>query len=362
MDINAAKKILALDVGSGTLDILLYDKRKNLENCTKMVLPSPSIVFAKQVQKATRNRKHIFIDGDVIGGGAFAFALKKHVEKGYKVLMTENAAYTVRNDLDQVRNLGIEIVGKEPVNFDGIKLIIKEIDLGELKNFFEKIGEDLSDLRVVAIAVQDHGVSPKGISDRVFRFEKIKDLLKKNQRLESFAFKENEIPRYFVRMRSAVKAVKRDLPNAKVIVMDTAPAAFLGCLKDPRANYIGNLMAVNVGNGHTTAALISDGKIDGIFEHHTGLLSPNKLEGFLVRFANGSLTNKEVLDDGGHGVYVLNSLGFGSLKAILVTGPKRSIFNKTHLKFHFASPGGDVMMAGTVGLIEAAHRRLEIRW
>jgi uncharacterized protein (DUF1786 family) len=44
------------------------------------------------------------VKGDVIGGGSFAVALRKHLEKRLRVFMTENAAYTVRNNLDEVRD------------------------------------------------------------------------------------------------------------------------------------------------------------------------------------------------------------------------------------------------------------------
>ena len=34
-------KILALDVGTGTQDILLFDSDRHIENCVKMVMPAP---------------------------------------------------------------------------------------------------------------------------------------------------------------------------------------------------------------------------------------------------------------------------------------------------------------------------------
>ena len=64
-------KILAVDIGAGTEDILLYDDRKRIENCVKMILPSPSQFFAAKVEEATLTGKDIFIEGDIIGGGAF---------------------------------------------------------------------------------------------------------------------------------------------------------------------------------------------------------------------------------------------------------------------------------------------------
>jgi uncharacterized protein (DUF1786 family) len=39
-------KILAIDIGAGTEDVLLYDdEKRSIENCIKMVLPSPCQVF-----------------------------------------------------------------------------------------------------------------------------------------------------------------------------------------------------------------------------------------------------------------------------------------------------------------------------
>jgi uncharacterized protein (DUF1786 family) len=70
---------------SCTEDILLYDdQKKSVENCVKMVLPSPSQVFVAKGREATRLCKDLFIKGDIIGGGAFSFALREHIEKGLR--------------------------------------------------------------------------------------------------------------------------------------------------------------------------------------------------------------------------------------------------------------------------------------
>jgi len=229
-------KILAMDIGAGTKDVLLYDDRKkSIENCVKIVLPSPSQVFAAKVREATRLYKDIFVKGDIIGGGAFAFALRTHVEKGLRVMMTENAAYTVRNNLNEVRELGIEIIAGEnkPRNFKGETLTIEEVNLTKLQGFLTEFDETLSDVDVVAFAVQDHGVFPKGMSNRRFRIQKMKELLKDYRKPETLAFKEEEIPSYFLRMKSAALTSRRQSSWAKVLLMDTSPAAVLGCLKDP---------------------------------------------------------------------------------------------------------------------------------
>ena len=101
-------KVLAIDIGAGTSDILLYDDQKqSIENCIKMVLPSPSLVYATRVRKATQRGHDLFLKGNIIGGGALTSALRRHLKQGLRVLMTKNAAYTVRNLLEQVMDLGI---------------------------------------------------------------------------------------------------------------------------------------------------------------------------------------------------------------------------------------------------------------
>jgi uncharacterized protein (DUF1786 family) len=355
-------KILALDIGAGTQDILLYDEReKNLENCVKMVLPSPSLIFAAKVREATRLHKDLFIKGDIIGGGAFASTLRDHVEKGLRVVMTKNAAYTIRNNLDDVRELGIDIVSgeEEPKDFDGKTLRIEEVNLKKLEVFLTGFNETLSDVDVAAIAVQDHGVFPKGMSNRRFRIQKMEELLKDSPKPETLAFREDEVPSYFLRMKSAALASRRQLPRAKVVLMDTSPAAIVGCLKDSVVEKANSVLAINVGNGHTMAAVISEGNVVGVMEHHTRLLDPKKIERFLVTFADGELTDEEVFKDGGHGVFFLaDPPSFSRIELVAATGPNRNILAETNLSVHFAAPAGDVMMTGPMGLVKATKRKL----
>lgn len=355
-------KILALDIGAGTEDVLLYDDRKkSVENCVKLVLPSPSQVFAAKVREATRLYKDLFVKGDIIGGGAFAFALRNHVEKGLRVVMTEGAAYTIRNDLDEVRELGIEITQSPPSNFNGETLTIEEVNLRRLEAFLRDLGETLSDVDVVAIAVQDHGVFPKGTSNRRFRIQKMEELLQRNPRPESLAFWEAEVPSCFLRMKFAAQASRRQLPKAEVLVMDTSPAAILGCLKDPAVDEADPVLAINVGNGHTMAAITVKEKIVGVMEHHTRLLNPRKIERLLVNFADGKLSDEEVFKDNGHGLFFLTKPpSFTKIEKVAATGPNRNLLAKTNLSVHFATPAGDVMMTGPIGLVEATRRKFRM--
>ncbi len=354
-------KILAMDIGAGTEDILLYDDRKGLENCVKMVLPSPSQIFAAKVKETTRLHKDLFIKGDIIGGGAFASALKSHVKQGLRVVMTEKAAYTIRNDLDEVRELGIEIVSEEEIkDFNGDELRIEEVNLRRLEGFLREFNETLSDVDIVAVAIQDHGVSPRGMSNRRFRLQKMRELLERDSRPENLALKEEEIPSYLLRMKSAAQASRRQLPKAEVLVMDTSPAAVIGCLKDPIVEMADLVLSINIGNSHTMAAIISDERIVGIIEHHTQLLHPQKIKQMLINFVNGDLSDEEVFKDYGHGLFLLaDPPGFSEIEKIAATGPNRKILSETKLPVHFATPAGDMMMTGPIGLIEAAKRKFE---
>ena len=354
-------KILAIDIGAGTEDILLYDDTKNsIENCIKLVLPSPTLQYAEKVKTLTQQEIDLFIKGDTIGGGSLSFAIKNHIQCNLKVYMTENAAYTLRNNLEQVKKMGIELVTNSELDgFKGEILVLEEININKLYSLLKFFGEPFSDIEYVAIAVQDHGVFPEKMSNREFRINKLKEMLERNPRPEEFAFTENEIPEYYPRMKSAVDASKRQLPNAKVIVMDTSPDAVIGCLMDPIVKNLDSILAVNVGNGHTMAAIITNGEVTGVLEHHTKLLDSKKIEKLLKDFADGKLNNNKIFEDNGHGVFYLKKpSGYSKIEKIVVTGPNRRILEGTSLDVHFATPGGDVMMSGPIGLVEATKRKM----
>ena len=61
--------------------------------------------------------------------------------------------------------------------------------------------------------------------------------------------------------------------DAPLVVMDTAPAAVLGATLDAAVAARSRVMVANVGNFHTLAFRLGPGGIEGVFEHHTGLLN-----------------------------------------------------------------------------------------
>ncbi|MFC1803949.1 DUF1786 family protein, partial [Thermoproteota archaeon] len=163
-----------------------------------------------------------------------------------------------------------------------------------------------------------------------------------------------KVPEYFYRMKSAVRASKAVLPDVDVYLMDTSISSIVGCLWDHRIYGRDPVLGVNVGNGHTMAAVISKNRVQGFFEHHTGSLTGDKLVTLMKKLCEGSLTHEEVFYDGGHGAAFFDDMpGFSKIDVIAVTGPRRDLLEGSCIEYLQASPGGDVMMSGTIGLIRS---------
>lgn len=336
-------KILTVDVGSGTQDIMLYDSRQNIENSVKMVMPSPTRIIANKIKRC---KDDILINGETMGGGPINKVIQKHLTKGHRVIMTENAARTVRDNLDYVKSLGIEIVSDgDEKNYSNLeKIELKDVDLQAIRDSLSNF--DVStDFDYLGVAVQDHGYK-EGMGDRNFRFMKIKETLDKPKAPEEFAYFGNA-PNYFTR----INAVFRSFKGYDTAVMDSKFASVCGATCDRYVRKLDKFIVMDIGNGHTLAASFNKEKINGVFEHHTGRLTPEKIENLIKKLANGTITHEEVHNDYGHGAWALAPIG--DFEAVIATGPQRNILEKTDLNVHYAAPAGDVMMTGPVGLIKA---------
>jgi len=333
-------QILAIDVGMGTQDILLYDDKKRIENCYKMVLPSPTLRLAEMVNAA--NGKDIILTGRVMGGGHLTREVKEHIRKGGRVYTTPDAALTLHDNIESVRKMGVEVMD-DPGAIEGEVIKLGDLNLEELGSVFEVYGISIPDQ--VAVAVQDHGFAPH-ISNRIKRFELFKEVLKKGGRLEDFAY--TTPPSEFNRMQAVAETIRNS--GKKPFVMDTGPAAITGAMLDTRAEE--PAVAINLGNGHTIAAVVNEGRIISLFEHHTSKITAAKMDDYTKRLADGSLDFEEVFADGGHGCYIHESIGFDKIKTILLTGPNREIMKESKLPVIYAVPFGDAMLAGCFGLVE----------
>lgn len=337
-------RILAIDVGTGTQDIMIYDTEKELENSIKLVLPSPHLYISQQMSEIEND---IYFKGEIMGGGKIKRSILEHMEKGYKVVMEPVCAKTIRDDLNQVKAIGIEIADNEKEYKGYTKITMGDINITKLSEFL--LGYDLEfDFDEIAIAVQDHGYN-ENMGDRDFRFEKIREKVSKPISPLEFGFKE-DVPEYFTRMQAVKRQIKNEGIETVPLVMDTKFASIAGMCYDDVAKKLNSFIVIDIGNGHTTAASIEDGKIQGVFEHHTSSLTGESLERYMKRLASGEITHEEVHEDHGHGAHVLNPIS--KIEKVIVSGPKRELIEKTNLDWHHAAPGGDVMMTGTIGLIK----------
>ena len=337
-------RILAIDVGTGTQDMMIYDTEKELENSIKLVLPSPHLYISQQIREIEND---IYFTGEIMGGGKIKRSILEHMDKGYKVVMNSTCARTIRDNLEEVKSLGITIDDNAENYNDYTKITMGDINISKLSEFL--LAYDLEfDFDEIAIAVQDHGYN-ENMGDRDFRFEKIREKITEPISPLEFGFK-NNLPDYFTRMQ----AVKRQLESEGIektpLLMDTKFASIAGMCFDEVAEKLNSFIVIDIGNGHTTAASIENGKIQGVFEHHTSSLTGESLERYLKRLASGEITFEEVYNDHGHGAHVLNPIS--KIEKVIVSGPKRELIEKTNLDWHHAAPGGDVMMTGTIGLIK----------
>ncbi|MGQ9598607.1 MAG: DUF1786 domain-containing protein [Anaerolineae bacterium] len=344
-------QILAVDIGTGTQDVLLFDTEKEPENAFKMVMPSPTILLAQAIRSTTQAGKALLLTGVTMGGGPCAWAAEDHLRAGYRLFATAEAARTFNDDLDEVAAMGIEVVSEDEAAKlrDVHHLRMLDFDYQALAHAFGAFGVDLDRVDVLAVAVFDHGAAPPGISDRLFRFEYLAERIQSGAGLNAFAFPANEIPLTLTRFQAVVASAPTGRP---LIVMDTAPAAVLGALEDPHVRAHQELVVVNIGNFHTLAFRFQNGSVVGLLEHHTGLLSPVRLEELLRQLAAGTLSNDEVFADHGHGALVLESTPT-ALDFVAVTGPRRGLLAGSALQPYWAVPYGDMMMAGCWGLVRA---------
>lgn len=342
-------KILAIDIGTGTQDILLFDSSKEIENCLQLVMPSPTVLVATKIREATRKGEPVLLTGTIMGGGPSDWAAQDHVRAGLPIYATPNAAKSFNDELDKVEQTGIRIVAEDEAKaIQASRVILRDLDLDAVAQAFSAFGVVL-EFDALAVAVFDHGNAPPGVSDRLFRFEFLAERIRGTGKLSGFAFMRDQIPERLTRLKAVADSAQVDTP---VLVMDTAPAAVLGALDDDRVRGHPTSIIANVGNFHTLAFRFSDGAITGVFEHHTGELKQAQLESFLSLLSGGTLTHEAIFNSQGHGAVMFDTRP-QPLDFLAVTGPRRSILLHSRLNPYFAVPYGAMMLAGDFGLLHA---------
>jgi uncharacterized protein (DUF1786 family) len=350
-------QILLIDVGTGTQDIYLFRSGVALENGFKLVMPSPTMMIRGRIQQATKTKSPILLTGVMMGGGPCHWATEDHLKAGLPLFATPEAAQTFNDDLEWVsKEMGVKVISQDETKSlpdHTITIEMKDFDYAVIRQAFE-----IFDLQLVpdavAVAVFDHGSAPPDVSDRQFRFDYLEARIREENRLSAFAYHAHQIPKIMTRMQAVANSAQNlDIP---LIVMDTAPAAVLGAILDPHVTKKDRTIVANVGNFHTLAFRLGPSGIEGVFEHHTGLINTNSLDELLLSLADGSLSHEDVFDDHGHGALIFDPnplLLDGGPYGVAVTGPRRLMMTASNLRPYFAVPFGDMMIAGCFGLLVA---------
>lgn len=341
--------MLAMDIGTGTKDVFYFKPDQSIENNIKLVVPTPSLLIANEIENS--QLAEFRIAGFTVGGGYLAKVLRKKVREGKKIIMEELPAYTVRNNLEEVREAGIVVQS----NVENPTHYFDEIELSDYYKFLTRYQENPDEIGWIGISVQDHGYHTSEESARKNRFMYFYEHLKKNQHPLALVFTDKNLPPVFGRLNSAMLYVKKFNKNLRTILIDTSFSAILGCILDTRIKLIdGPILYINFGNGHVMACVIYKSRIQAFFEHHTRVIKnkPQVMNEYMKRLVEGKLDSEEIFNDDGNGCITFEPQPYEKISAIVVTGPQRQLVEK--IGWHNvieAAPGGDMMMTGPLGLI-----------
>lgn len=345
-------RILTVDVGTGTQDVLLFDSDKEFENSFKLVMPSPTVIVANMIRRATQARQPLVLCGSTMGGGPCHWAAMDHQRAGLSGAATPNAARTFGDDLDAVAAVGIRLVSDDDVpclGRQGATVVqMRDLCLDAILDAYRRFGVDVT-FDALAVAVFDHGAAPPGYSDRVFRFDYLRERLAHDPTSTALAFLRPNVPVQMTRLRAVAVNAPANVP---LLLMDTAAAAILGALDDPHVAEQSDGVVVNVGNFHCLAFHLRDGKIVGLFEHHTGELTAPRLGTYVDQLRRATISNDEVFADNGHGAILLDDTPSPDA-AVSVTGPRRALLTEAGMRPYRAVPHGDMLLAGNTGLLRA---------
>ncbi len=351
-------RILAIDMGTGTQDILLFDSARPVENNIKMVMPSATKIAEGRIRRATAAAEPLLLTGVIQGGGPCNWAVEDHVRDGGVAYATPEAAQTIDDDLTQVTNMGIRIVSDDEAKVlpdDVHRVELKDLDLPAIRDALAAF--DVSPaFDGLALACLDHGAAPPGYSDRLFRFEHLKRVVGGRNDLAAFAFLPDELPAYLTRARTMMATAHAQAPDTPAVFLDTGPAAAIGALQDPHVAAAETQLVLNLGNMHALAFHLRGTQIISLYEHHTGELSRGQIEDFTERLIAGTLPHEDVFNSKGHGVFYAEgaaSSARGGDPLVAVTGPQRGKIRNSRLNPYFATPHGDMMISGCFGLLRA---------
>ena len=346
-------KFLMIDIGAGTMDVLYYDTEAELPY--KAVVESP---VRSLVEKAAGLSGNLLVLGDEMGGGPITQILLKRAREA-EVVMSTSAAATLNHDLEKVKSWGIKLIEDDRVeelrhNKNYTLITLGDLESQRLAQIVESFGVPFA-FDAVAICAQDHGVPPPGVSHLDFRHNLFQASLADRPYPHGLLYRSDAIPHAMNRLRSIARNASK-LPAAEIYVMDSGMAAILGASMDSMARGKKRYLVMDIATSHTVGAAMLGEEVAGFFEYHTRDITLERLEALLRELADGKLSHRQILAEGGHGAFLRRSVGFAAVEVIIATGPRRKLIEKSNLPVQFGAPWGDNMMTGTVGLLEALRR------
>lgn len=351
-------RFLMIDIGAGTMDILCYDT--NSKEHFKAVAPSPVRRIAEQIRGT---RGPLVVTGVEMGGGPVSEALLARARQA-EVIISLSAAATLHHDMDKVKQWGLTLLDDNQIesriqNPAYTHIVLGDIQPERLELIISGLGLPMK-FDAVVLCAQDHGTAPPGVSHLDFRHNLFQRLLEQSPHPHSLLFRSDEIPETFNRLHSMARTAGA-LGSGSVYVMDSGMAAVTGAAQDIQLrNKKPPVIVLDIATSHTVGAVLTDGELDGLFEYHTRDITLPRLEELLRDLPNGRITHDRILTEGGHGAYLRRAVGFDHIQTILATGPKRRLLAGSRLPITWGAPWGDNMMTGTVGMLEALRRRLEL--
>lgn len=343
-------KYLLVDIGAGTMDVLFFDDETGQQY--KAVVASPVIEVANQIAAASGN---LVLTGVEMGGGVVTRVLKERAGVT-SVVISDRAAATLNHDIDKVASWGLQVVSEEEAqkftdDATYSHIVLADLDLARMENIVAGFGVPFS-FDVLAVCAQDHGVPPRGISHLDYRHNCFVEILNKTPHPQKLIYDRKNVPVEMNRLRSILQQAAR-IPARAVYVMDSGMAAILGATTDKTAQQVDPLVVLDVATSHTVGAVITGAEIAGFFEYHTHDITLERLEALIRDLANGDLSHKQILAEGGHGCYLRKSVGYENIQAIIATGPKRDMLRESKLPIIWGAPLGDNMMTGNAGMLVA---------
>ncbi|MPZ21984.1 MAG: pyruvate formate lyase-activating protein [Dehalococcoidia bacterium] len=353
-------KILAVDIGTGTQDILLFDSGQPIENSVKLVMPAPTAIAASRVRDAAASGDPVIFTGRIQGGGPVHWAAEDYLQSGGVIYATDEAARTFDDDLANVQTMGIHLVSADEAvqcsRAGSVEIVLRDLDLNAIRAALAAFGI-APGFDGIALGCLDHGNAPPGYSDRLFRFEHLSRVIETGRGLHGFALLPEEIPGYLT--RAAALMASADGQAERLLFTDTGPAAALGALQDEAVAGNQRVVVLNVGNMHTLAFDLAGTSIQSLFEHHSGELSGQQIADFTLRLSEGGLSHEEVYSSKGHGTLYVGDVRPDGEPFFAVTGPQRDKVRGRGLEAHFAAPHGDMMLSGCFGLLDAFAGRFQ---